>query len=133
MLSAIAERISYIWGLIKQIWNIFVAIFNISIKIINFISDAVYFIVYFFKTLINYIYKAFDNIFSDPLFDSINNWLSQLSTYIWGFRTTTLVALITIAFFLIIYWFIMRLIKGNINYNSAVKQLDKQHKQLKKW
>lgn len=131
MLEAIVERISYVWGLLRQIGNLFSSFFNILIKIINFISDAVYFLIFVFRTIVNYIVKAFHNIFWLWFFDQVNWTFDSLTTYLWGFWTTVLVSLFSVAFFLILFGFVMRLLKWQINYNSAIRQLDKQSKHKK--
>lgn len=116
-----------VWVL-NSIWTLLSKFFNWSVWIIRFIVEAVKFIGFALKTIFNYVVKAFESIFVDWFFDVVANGVVQLSLYIWSFWTTTLVSLVVVAFLLIVYGFVMRLIKWSINYNSALKTLEKQLK-----
>lgn len=137
ILAGIWETIALVFKPITNLFSNIVWIFNdignllnrflsSFVSIIKFIIDFIKFIWFAVKTIFNYLYKAFDNIFWDWLFDPIQTWFNNLSVYLWSGWTVIFISLLVLSFFLIIFWFIMRVIKWQVNYNSAVKHLDKQ-------
>lgn len=124
----ITNIFSNVLWVFNSIWTLFNRFFNSLVSIIKFIIDLIKFIVYAFSTIVNYIYKAFVNIFWDWLGDTISSWYNNLSVYLGAVWTPILSSLVVVAFVLIVFGFVMRLIKWQTNYNTAVKRLEKSNK-----
>lgn len=124
----VTNLFSWTFAVLQDIWNLFNRFFSALVSVIKFLVDAIKFIWYSISTIFNYLVKAFDNIFSDWLFDPISVWFNNLSVYIWSGRTVVFISLLVVVFFIIIYWFIMRILKWQVNYNATVKRLWKSKK-----
>lgn len=122
------EALKNIWSFIRSIGQIINNLWDSLIDLLTFAYEFLRFVISIITTIANYLYRAFITIFSDWFRQSITNWFWQLSTYLWTWRTIVLMALLIIAFFLILYWFIMRVIKWQVNYNATVKKFTKPHK-----
>ena len=127
----ITNIFSNVLGVINSIGGLLNRFYSACASIILFLIEAVKFIIYALKSIFNYIVKAFESIFVDWFFNTVSNGISQLSMYIGAPFTTLLISLVVVAFLLIVYGFVMRVLKWSINYNSALKTYEKQHKSKK--
>lgn len=108
---ASADFIEDLWDL----WSVFVDVWL-------FLWALIKFVVFWFKTCFNLIYKAFVYIFSPELYWYIWDTFQQLVVYMWLPMASALFSLFIISFLLIIITFIFKLIKGQVSYNSALKK-----------
>ena len=110
-----ANFITDLW----DFWTVFVDIWL-------FLWALVKFIIFWLKTCLNLIWKAFTYIFSPELFDWISDVFQNLVVFMWAPAATAFVGLFFIAFLLIFVSFIYRFIKGSVSYNTALKKFYKQ-------
>lgn len=103
---------------IDDLWDLW----SVVIDIWLFLWALIKFIVFWFKTCFNLIYKAFVYIFSPELYWYIGDTFQQLVVYMWLPMASALFSLFIISFLLIIITFIFKLIKGQVSYNSALKK-----------
>lgn len=102
------EFLSYAWSILESVFL--------------FAWSLIKFIVFWFKTCFNLIYKAFVYIFSPELYWYIGDTFQQLVVYMWLPMASALFSLFIISFLLIIMTFVFKLIKGQVSYNSALKK-----------
>jgi len=100
-------------------WTVFI---NIWLFLWSFIK----FVVFWFKTCLNLIRKAFIYIFSPELFNWIWDVFQNLVTYMWAPSATAFIGLFFIAFLFMFITFIFKLIKWQVSYRTALKKFQKQ-------
>lgn len=91
----------------------------------SFLWWLIKFIVFWLKTLLNFVRKAFTYIFSEDLFNSIWDTFTNLSVLMGSTSTIILMSLFFLAFILIIISFIFKLIKWQVNYRATIKKFVK--------
>ena len=70
------------------------------------------------------IWDFFGQIFNNDIFTILNSVISTLTTYLWSYWATLFVSLFIISFMFIIAWFLLRLLRGRVNYDSALHRID---------
>lgn len=105
--------------------------FDIVSTIFNFILSLITFIVSIVWTLIKYIYRVFTTVFTDWFFDTLHTWLWQLEIYIWTVWTNILIVLLILVFAMIVFWFILKLMKWQLSYHNTESSLSRLSKTKK--
>lgn len=101
-------------------------VLDVIINIWLFIWALLKFIVFWLKTCLNLVWKAFIYIFSPELFDWVWDLFQNLVAYMWAPAATAFIGLFFIAFLFMFITFIFKLIKGQVSYNTALKKFQKQ-------
>lgn len=128
LLSSVVSSSFLFWSsfasanFIDDLWDLWTVFINIWL----FLWSLVKFVVFWFKTCLNLIRKAFIYIFSPELFDWIWDVFQNLVAYMWAPAATAFIGLFFIAFLFMFITFIFKLIKGQVSYNTALKKFQKQ-------
>ena len=110
--DAVVDRLDTFWG--------------VASSILTFIASAVKFLVKTITTLFSYLWGAFRDIFWNDFVWYLSMFFDDIAKYMGGVYWVIFVTLFLIAFMIMIFWFIMRVLKWNINYNASLKKLSKQ-------
>lgn len=105
-------------------WNVISWIFTFIVSTIEFLTKSI-------KSLFSYLSSAFMDIFWDSFVGYLSNYFDSIAMYMWWFWWVIFVVLFMITFLIMVFSFIMRLLKANVNYNATLRRLEKQEARKK--
>lgn len=100
-------------------WNVVSWIFTFIVSTIEFLTKTI-------KSLFSYLSSAFIDIFWDSFVGYLSSYFDTIAQYMWWFWGVIFVILFMITFLIMVFSFIMRLLKWQINYNATLRRLEKQ-------
>lgn len=110
---------------IIKIWNIIVQSFNFIITLFDYALSIVIFIISIVVQLVKFLYDVFMSIFSNWFFESFRTWTQWLAVFIGTDWVNVLLVLLMIVFLLIVFGFVLRLMKWSLHYKNTSNKLSK--------
>lgn len=110
---------------IIKIWNIIVQSFNFMITIFDYAINIIVFVVNIVAQLIKFLYNVFMDIFTNWFFQTFRSWSEWLAVFIGTDWVNVLLVLVMIVFLLIVFGFVLRLMKWSLHYKNTSNKLSK--------
>ena len=105
-------------------WNVMSWIFTFIVSTIEFLTKTI-------KSLFSYLSSAFMDIFWDSFVGYLSSYFDTIAKYMWWFWGVIFVSLFMITFLIMVFSFIIRVLKWQVNYNATLRRLEKQEARKK--
>ena len=97
------------------------------LSIISFLTNLVVLLINILKGLLMSVGRFVQQIFNGTFFDYINSTFEFLSNFLWTAGASLLMGLFGLAFMIIIFQFLFKLLRGRVSYDATLKKYNKNH------
>lgn len=94
--------------------------FNWILELLAFLVSALKFLLQALVSILTSAWKLAKSILTGELFWYIMDWYNYLSVYLWSTGATILMGLFGLSFLMLIFSFVMRLLKGKVNNHNTL-------------
>lgn len=103
---------------VNGVWDAITSVFDFLVSVIKFLVSSVW-------TIFRYLKEIIFDVWSVDLNSYLNYYFNALGDYMWSFYVHIFLILFFIILVYMIFSFIMRTIRGRVNYNVQLKHLEK--------
>ena len=97
------------------------------LSIISFLTNLVVLLINILKGLFMAIGRFAQQIFNWTFFNYVVSTFEFLSNFIWTAGASLLMGLFGLAFMIIVFQFLFKLLRGRVSYDSTLKKYNKNH------
>lgn len=105
-------------SIFSGVYNFLIDFWETCVNVLSYIVSWLWFIWYWWKTLIVWTFKLVAQVVSGSVFLNVNNAFIYLSHYIWLVPTVFLSAWLLLAIIRILVAFVFKILRKNLDYNT---------------
>lgn len=103
---------------VNSVWDAITNVFDFLVAVVKFLWSSIW-------TLFRYLKQIIFDVWSVDLNNYMNQYFDSLADYMWSFYTHIFIVLFFVILIFMLFSFVMRTIRGRVNYNVHLKRLEK--------